>query len=136
MKKKLLIVGSLVGLAIVIGIITYAIESERKINLVSVSRNEITSVIVTNGNNGDMIEGSSEEIDALIDLLSPIECKKINREQSGGWKYSIDIICDNTSSKIILISDEICSVDNSYYRIDNKEGEAIVSLIEKFYNLY
>lgn len=135
MKKKLLIIGSIVGLAIVIGIMTYAIEF-KKINLVSVSRNEVTSVIVTNGNNGDMIEISSEEIDSLIDLLSQIECHKISREQSSGWKYSIDIVCDNTSSKILLISDEICSIDNTYYRINNKEGDVIFSLIENFYDRY
>ena len=133
MKKKQFRIGIVITVVIVSCIAIFVIVFNKKTNMVSVSTNEITSVIITNGNNGDMVELSTEEIDILVNLCSSIECQKMSREQSGGWSYSINIVYGNKSSKITLISSEICNINNFVYKIKKRDGEAVITAIKKFY---
>ena len=130
MKKNILIVGIILVLVVAVFII---IGFGNKRSMLSISRDEIKSVVITNGNNGNMVELSPEEITALYTLCSPIECKKINREPSQGWGYSMDIVCENSSIKITFVSNGICIINHSDYEIEKADGEAIISLIETFY---
>lgn len=133
MKDKRLIVGiCIVGIAVVCILIFLGVWN-RRVTMVSASKDDIKAVTVTNGNNGDMIELSSEDWNDLIELCSKTSCKREHRPESGGWSYSIDITGGTSSTKVTLISKETCVINSVDYRMDAKDGEAILSLIEKLY---
>ena len=133
MKKKKLIIGMVIVAVLVTCIIVFVIMFNKKTNMVSLSRGEIASVVITDGNNGDMIELSAEEIDTLVKLCEIIECKKMSREESGGWSYSIDIAHGNKSDKITLISNEVCKIGNNSYKMNKQDGDDVITTIKKFY---
>ena len=55
MNKKKLIIGMVIVAVLVTCIIVFVIMFNKKTNMVSLSRSEIASVVITDGNNGDMI---------------------------------------------------------------------------------
>ncbi len=96
--------------------------------------NEVTSVRIVNGNNGNMLDLSEEEISDLTNRCRVIDCKRIiNKEPGSGWSYSIDFSYGNTSKSIVLVSSELCEIDNVYYRMEEKDGEDVINIIKKFY---
>ena len=131
MKKKLII--GIVIVAVLVACMIVFVILFKKTNMVSISRNEITSVVITDGNNGDMIELSAEEMDTLIKLCERVECKKVSRGESGGWSYSIDIAYGNKSNKITVISNEVCKIGNDSYKINKQDGDEVIRIIKKFY---
>lgn len=132
-KKKIEIV-ILIIIVIIISIVISMMLFYRKRSMISVLPNEVTSIMIVNGNNGNMLDLSEEEISTLINRCRVIDCKRIiNKEPGLGWSYSIDFSYGNTSKSIVLVSSELCEIDNGYYRIEEKDGEDVINIIKKFY---
>ena len=86
----------------------------RKTSMISVEPNEVTSVRIVNGNNGNMLDLSEEEISELTNRCRVIDCKRIiNKEPGSGWSYSIDFLCMHLLSRQ-LFYDYLFSLKNSH----------------------
>lgn len=133
-KKTIIEIAMLIIAAILISIVIFMMLFYRKTSMISVEPNEVTSVRIVNGNNGNMLELSEEEISDLTNRCRVIDCKRIiNKEPGSGWSYSIDFSYGNTSKSIVLVSSELCEIDNVYYRMEEKDGEDVINIIKKFY---
>lgn len=133
-EKTIIEIAMLIIAAILISIVIFMMLFYRKTSMISVEPNEVTSVRIVNGNNGNMLELSEEEISDLTNRCRVIDCKRIiNKEPGSGWSYSIDFSYGNTSKSIVLVSSELCEIDNVYYRMEEKDGEDVINIIKKFY---
>lgn len=133
-KKTIIEIAMLIIAVILISIVIFMMLFYRKTSMISVEPNEVTSVRIVNGNNGNMLELSEEEISDLTNRCRVIDCKRIiNKEPGSGWSYSIDFSYGNTSKSIVLVSSELCEIDNVYYRMEEKDGEDVINIIKKFY---
>ena len=110
MKKKVcIVIIPLVLVMVVVSIIIVKSSSTQK--MLSIPKEEITKILVTDGNNGNVTELTKEQTDKL---------------------YNIDIFRKNSSISIIVISNEECSISNKKYSIKENKGKEIIDMVKEF----
>ncbi|MCR5736526.1 MAG: hypothetical protein K6G64_02625 [Eubacterium sp.] len=101
--------------------------------MIKASREEITRVIVINGNNGNVIDLGEKDIDELYKEISKVKIKRIiNPEESSGWSYSFKLFHGNELLVNAVINGEQCSIDGVKYLVQQKQIKKIEALLEKF----
>ena len=131
MKKKVCIVIILLVLVmVVVSIIIVKSSSTQK--MLSIPKEEITKILVTDGNNGNVTELTKEQTDKLYNKLTNTKIKKKVSEDVSGWLYNIDIFRKNSSISIIVISNEECSRSNKKYSIKENKGKEIIDMVKEF----
>lgn len=113
MKKKVcIVIIPLVLVMVVVSIIIVKSSSTQK--MLSIPKEEITKILVTDGNNGNVTELTKEQTDKLYNKLTNTKIKKKVSEDASGWLYNIDIFRKNSSISIIVFP-----MKNVVYRIRN-----------------
>ncbi|SFQ19287.1 hypothetical protein SAMN02910358_01030 [Lachnospiraceae bacterium XBB1006] len=95
---------------------------------------KIDSCTITNGNNGNMKELSKGEIKKVVNLCNTIPCKKITREESTGWEYTITAQYRSKTWKIEIISNGICIINHKSYSMDDDDGEKLITILKGMEN--
>ena len=131
MKKKVcIVIIPLVLVMVVVSIIIVKSSSTQK--MLSIPTEEITKILVTDGNNGNVTELTKEQTDKLYNKLTNTKIKKKVSEDVSGWLYNIDIFRKNSSISIIVISNEECSISNKKYSIKENKGKEIIDMVKEF----
>lgn len=131
MKKKVcIVIIPLVLVMVVVSIIIVKSLSTQK--MLSIPKEEITKILVTDGNNGNVTELTKEQTDKLYNKLTNTKIKKKVSEDASGWLYNIDIFRKNSSISIIVISNEECSISNKKYSIKENKGKEIIDMVKEF----
>ncbi len=131
MKKKVcIVIIPLVLVMVVVSIIIVKSSSTQK--MLSIPKEEITKILVTDGNNGNVTELTKEQTDKLYNKLTNTKIKKKVSEDVSGWLYNIDIFRKNSSISIIVISNEECSISNKKYSIKENKGKEIIDMVKEF----
>ncbi len=131
MKKKVcIVIIPLVLVMVVVSIIIVKSSSTQK--MLSIPKEEITKILVTDGNNGNVTELTKEQTDKLYNKLTNTKIKKKVLEDASGWLYNIDIFRKNSSISIIVISNEECSISNKKYSIKENKGKEIIDMVKEF----
>ena len=120
----------LVLVMVVVSIIIVKSSSTQK--MLSIPKEEITKILVTDGNNGNVTELTKEQTDKLYNKLTNTKIKKKVSEDASGWLYNIDIFRKNSSISIIVISNEECSISNKKYSIKENKGKKIIDMVKEF----
>lgn len=120
----------LVLVMVVVSIIIVKSSSTQK--MLSIPKEEITKILVTDGNNGNVTELTKEQTDKLYNKLTNTKIKKKVSEDASGWLYNIDIFRKNSSISIIVISNEECSISNKKYSIKENKGKEIIDMVKEF----
>ena len=120
----------LVLVMVVVSIIIVKSSSTQK--MLSIPKEEITKILVTEGNNGNVTELTKEQTDKLYNKLTNTKIKKKVSEDASGWLYNIDIFRKNSSISIIVISYEECSISNKKYSIKENKGKEIIDMVKEF----
>ncbi|MBE5906812.1 MAG: hypothetical protein E7277_08530 [Lachnospiraceae bacterium] len=81
-----------------------------------------------------MKELSKGQIKKILDLCQTIPCKKITLEESTGWAYKITAQYKNKTWKAVIISDEICIINNKSYSMDDNDGEKLITILKGMEN--
>ena len=131
MKKKVcIVIIPLVLVMVVVSIIILKSSSTQK--MLSIPKEEITKILVTDGNNGNVTELTKEQTDKLYNKLTNTKIKKKVSEDASGWLYNIDIFRKNSSISIIVISNEECSISSKKYSIKENKGKEIIDMVKEF----
>lgn len=129
-KKACIVIIPLVLVMVVVSIIIVKSLSTQK--MLSIPKEEITKILVTDGNNGNVTELTKEQTDKLYNKLTNTKIKKKVSEDASGWLYNIDIFRKNSSISIIVISNEECSISNKKYSIKENKGKEIIDMVKEF----
>lgn len=130
MEKKRIIITS--GLFIFLCVLAFCAEfyyANNTKNIILPEKNEIFTVTVTNGTNGNTTTVEKSNINKIYNDLKDISLTKVSNQQTSGWNYAVDIETNNdTDVHLVFVSDKVLQYNNNTYKIDG------ASLLENFTN--
>ena len=71
-------------------VVLYSI-SYKETDILNVSADEIKSIYVTNGSNGDMVDVPSSVFPDFAKALNEVKLKRGQKMESSGWDYGINL---------------------------------------------
>lgn len=100
------------------------------------SRDEITKVHITNGNNGDVTYLSDSEIDLLYDDFKGLSFKRKREEHTSGWGYRVVFYSGDKDIDFVVISEHRWIINDKEYTVSSfadakKVIDDIVSIEEE-----
>lgn len=92
---------------------------------------EISKILITNGNTGDVKKIEDEAgILKINDSFRKVKGKKEKREPSSGWMYYVDFYEKNGNVKrVVFVSEDYCKIDDEDYIISAEDGKTLLKKI-------
>lgn len=129
-RKEILMLSAGVIIILVVLVLLFGKKSHR----FDYSVEDIKSIYITNGVNGEVVEVQKEELLKIAELVNQIEMQGGEEADSTGWAYNIKISDEKREYNITLISDVSIVVDNKRYEIINQTGKEIFDICKAFFN--
>lgn len=130
--KKTIVIVTVLLLVAIIGFVICKYFFDQQ-TMISIPREEITNIMITNGTNGNTSELDSKGIDEIYNICSSINLSKIGKVDSTGWTYNIDVYKgEEVVDSVTLVSDIQCTISGFKYAIEEKKGTDLIELIKKY----
>lgn len=128
--KKTVIILTVLMFVAVIGFVIYEYFFYQQ-KMISIPREEITDIMITNGSNGNISELDSKDIDEIYNICSSIDLTKTGKVDSTGWAYYMDVYKGEEVNRVTLVSGSRCTISDLEYSIEEKKGTDLINLIER-----
>lgn len=129
MKRRGLLIGSIVIFVIVLGIIFYL--QMTKTNVLHISREDVTRIYIVDGNTGNITDIEENYFDEIYEALDSLKLSNKMKVDSTGWNKKI-VICDDTNAEELVINTSTKIILSGYfYDIDSERGEKILNIINE-----
>ena len=91
-----------------------------------VDLNSVNSIAIVDGSNGNITELTDTEVfKDIIQSLDKLKLTKIDREDSTGWSFAIQLKTDKSIDKLTFIDSHLCEIDGSNYSIENVDSKLL-----------
>ena len=99
-------------------------------DILNVSADEIKSIYVTNGLNGDMVDVPSSDFCDFANALNEVKLKKGRKVDSTGWDYGINLSDGKNDYRLSFVSEENIVIGSKIYGIKEQSGVKLYNLCE------
>ena len=100
--------------------------------ILNVSADEIKSIYVTNGLNGDMVDVSSSDFRDFANALNEVKLKKGRKVDSTGWDYGINLSDGKNEYDLSFVSERFIVIGAKKYETKEQSGVKLYNLCERY----
>ena len=101
-------------------------------DILNVSADEIKSIYVTNGSNGDMVDVPSSVFPDFANALNEVKLKKGRKVDSTGWDYGINLSDGKNDYRLSFVSEENIVIGSKIYGTKEQSGVKLYNLCERY----
>ena len=131
-KKKYRIIAIISVAVILLLVVLYSI-SYKETDILNVSADEIKSIYVTNGSNGDMVDVPSSVFPDFAKALNEVKLKRGQKMDSTGWDYGINLSDGKNDYRLSFVSEENIVIGSKIYGIKEQSGVKLYNLCEHYF---
>ena len=102
-------------------------------DILNVSADEIKSIYVTNGSNGDMVDVPSSDFCDFANALNEVKLKKGRKVDSTGWDYGINLSDGKNDYRLSFVSEENIVIGSKIYGTKEQSGVKLYNLCEHYF---
>ena len=106
--------------------------SYKETDILNVSTDEIKSIYVTNGLNGDMVDVSSSDFRDFANALNEVKLKKGRKVDSTGWDYGINLSDGKNEYDLSFVSERFIVIGAKKYETKEQSGVKLYNLCERY----
>ena len=130
-KKKYRIIAIISAAVMLLLVVLYFI-SYKETDILNVSTDEIKSIYVTNGLNGDMVDVPSSDFRDFANALNEVKLKKGRKVDSTGWDYGINLSDGKNDYRLSFVSEENIVIGSKIYGTKEQSGVKLYNLCERY----
>ena len=95
----------MIGAAVILLFAILYFATYKETDILNVSTDEIKSIYVTNGLNGDMVDVPSSDFCDFANALNEVKLKKGRKVDSTGWDYGINLSDGKNDYRLSFVSE-------------------------------
>ena len=128
-KKKYRTIAIISAAVMLLLVVLYFI-SYKETDILNVSTDEIKSIYVTNGLNGDMVDVPSSDFRDFANALNEVKLKKGRKVDSTGWDYGINLSDGKNDYRLSFVSEKNIVIGSKIYGTKEQSGAKLYNLCE------
>lgn len=128
-KKKYRII-AIIGAVVLLLFAVFFTISYKKTDILNVSADEIKSIYVTNGSNGDMVDVPSSVFPDFAKALNEVKLKRGQKMESSGWDYGINLSDGKNEYDLSFVSQRFIVIGAKKYETKEQSGVKLYNLCE------
>ena len=121
---------AIISAAVMLLLVVLYFISYKETDILNVSTDEIKSIYVTNGLNGDMVDVSSSDFRDFANALNEVKLKKGRKVDSTGWDYGINLSDGKNDYRLSFVSEENIVIGSKIYGTKEQSGAKLYNLCE------
>ena len=124
---------AIISVAVILLLVVLYSISYIETNILNVSADEIKSIYVTNGSNGDMVDVPSSDFCDFANALNEVKLKKGRKVDSTGWDYGINLSDGKNDYRLSFVSEENIVIGSKIYGTKEQSGVKLYNLCEHYF---
>ena len=122
---------AIISVAVILLLVVLYSISYIETNILNVSADEIKSIYVTNGSNGDMVDVPSSDFCDFANALNEVKLKKGRKVDSTGWDYGINLSDGKNEYDLSFVSQRFIVIGAKKYETKEQSGVKLYNLCEQ-----
>ena len=123
----------IISVAVILLLVVLYSISYKETDILNVSADEIKSIYVTNGSNGDMVDVPSSVFPDFAKALNEVKLKRGQKMDSTGWDYGINLSDGKNDYRLSFVSEENIVIGSKIYEIKEQSGVKLYNLCEHYF---
>ena len=128
--QKTYMIIAVVGAVVIFLFAILYFATYKETDILNVSTDEIKSIYVTNGLNGDMVDVPSSDFCDFANALNEVKLKRGQKMESTGWDYGINLSDGKNDYRLSFVSEENIVIGSKIYGIKEQSGVKLYNLCE------
>lgn len=123
---------AIIGVAVIFlfAILYFAVYKET--DILYMSADEIKSISVMNGSNGDMVNVPSSTFSDFAQALNEVKLKKGKKMESTGWDYAVHLLDGKDDYSLTFVSERYIVIGSKIYGTKEQSGVKLYNLCEHY----
>ena len=130
-KKKYRTI-AIISVAVILLLVVLYFISYKETDILNVSTDEIKSIYVTNGLNGDMVDVPSSDFRDFANALNEVKLKRGQKMESSGWDYGINLSDGKNEYDLSFVSERFIVIGAKKYETKEQSGVKLYNLCERY----
>ena len=123
----------IISVAVILLLVVLYFISHKETDILNVSADEIKSIYVTNGSNGDMIDVPSSVFPDFAKALNEVKLKRGQKMESSGWDYGINLSDGKNEYDLSFVSQRFIVIGAKKYETKEQSGVKLYNLCEHYF---
>lgn len=123
----------IISVAVILLLVVLYSISYKETDILNVSADEIKSIYVTNGSNGDMVDVPSSVFPDFAKALNEVKLKRGQKMDSTGWDYGINLSDGKNEYDLSFVSQRFIVIGAKKYETKEQSGVKLYNLCEHYF---
>ena len=124
---------AIISASVILLLVVVYFISHKETDILNVSADEIKSIYVTNGSNGDMVDVPSSVFPDFAKALNEVKLKRGQKMESSGWDYGINLSDGKNDYRLSFVSEENIVMGSKIYGTKEQSGVKLYNLCEHYF---
>lgn len=124
---------AIISASVILLLVVVYFISHKETDILNVSADEIKSIYVTNGSNGDMVDVPSSVFPDFAKALNEVKLKRGQKMESSGWDYGINLSDGKNDYRLSFVSEENIVIGSKIYGTKEQSGVKLYNLCEHYF---
>ena len=124
---------AIISASVILLLVVVYFISHKETDILNVSADEIKSIYVTNGSNGDMVDVPSSVFPDFAKALNEVKLKRGQKMESSGWDYGINLSDGKNEYDLSFVSQRFIVIGAKKYEKKEQSGVKLYNLCEHYF---
>ena len=124
---------AIISASVILLLVVLYFISHKETDILNVSADEIKSIYVTNGSNGDMVDVPSSIFPDFAKALNEVKLKRGQKMESSGWDYGINLSEGKNEYDLSFVSQRFIVIGAKKYETKEQSGVKLYNLCEHYF---
>ena len=124
---------AIISASVILLLVVVYFISHKETDILNVSADEIKSIYVTNGSNGDMVDAPSSVFPDFAKALNEVKLKRGQKMESSGWDYGINLSDGKNEYDLSFVSQRFIVIGAKKYETKEQSGVKLYNLCEHYF---
>ena len=124
---------AIISASVILLLVVVYFISHKETDILNVSADEIKSIYVTNGSNGDMVDVPSSVFPDFAKALNEVKLKRGQKMESSGWDYGINLSDGKNEYDLSFVSQRFIVIGAKKYETKEQSGVKLYNSCEHYF---
>ena len=124
---------AIISASVILLLVVLYFISHKETDILNISTDEIKSIYVTNGLNGDMVDVPSSDFCDFANALNEVKLKKGRKVDSTGWDYGINLSDGKNEYDLSFVSQRFIVIGAKKYETKEQSGVKLYNSCEHYF---
>ena len=124
---------AIISASVILLLVVLYFISHKETDILNVSADEIKSIYVTNGSNGDMVDVPSSIFPDFAKALNEVKLKRGQKMESSGWDYGINLSDGKNEYDLSFVSQRFIVIGAKKYETKEQSGVKLYNSCEHYF---